>query len=154
MSKRRPIEYRTTSTGCIEITSHITKVKGYTRIRRNGKQVLAHRAAYEDAFGPIPEGMLVCHKCDNRACVNPDHFFLGTHADNLRDMVEKNRQAKHELHGRSKLTEADVVYIRSVCKAGGSGRGKTQPFSQHGLARTFGVTPSLIGSIVSGRIWR
>lgn len=79
------------SSGCWEYTGHIM-ASGYGRLSFGGNHnYLAHRLAYKLTFGSIPDGMLVCHKCDNRKCINPDHLFLGTHLDNTFDMLLKNR---------------------------------------------------------------
>ena len=92
--------------------------KGYGSFRigsqKNGtrKNVSAHRIAYQMAVGPIPRNLCVLHHCDNPPCVNPAHLFLGTKADNSRDMVSKGRQAKGMRNGSAKLTEIDVMAIR------------------------------------------
>lgn len=65
---------------------------GYGMVKRNNKISLAHRASYELYCEEISDGMIVCHKCDNRSCVNPDHLFLGSYKDNTRDMIEKGRR--------------------------------------------------------------
>jgi hypothetical protein len=80
-----------TKTGCLEYTGFIT-LSGYGRLRNNGKKCLAHRLAYENTFGKIPSGLLVCHKCDNPKCVNLKHLFLGTNKDNFHDSVKKGRR--------------------------------------------------------------
>lgn len=71
---------------------------GYGRINILGEIIGTHRFSYERFIGPIPEGMLVCHKCDTRCCVNPDHFFLGDHAANGRDASQKGRLCAGQRH--------------------------------------------------------
>lgn len=82
------------NTGCQLWTGSTTSRsvgKGYGVIKVSGRMCLAHRISYSANVGAIPEGMLVCHKCDTPACVNPDHLFVGTHSDNNRDTVKKGR---------------------------------------------------------------
>jgi hypothetical protein len=112
------------------------------------KSEAAHRLAYERAFGPIPEGLAVCHRCDNRACVRPEHLFLGTWKDNSEDMVRKGRSNKGERHGNSKLTEEQVREIRRLYIPRDPERGATP------LARRFGVTVGAIDDVARGVIWK
>jgi hypothetical protein len=79
------------SNGCWNYTAYKNDL-GYGRLRSNGKQVLAHRLSYESFHGALPKELLVCHKCDNPSCVNPDHLFLGTNTDNIRDSINKGRR--------------------------------------------------------------
>ncbi|MFZ4539333.1 HNH endonuclease signature motif containing protein [Propionivibrio sp.] len=110
---------------------------GHGRFRVSGKMLVASRVSYQLFIGEIPENMLVCHKCDVRSCVNPDHLFVGTYQDNYDDMVEKGRErkAKGENSGVSKLTDMQVKEIRN---------GKE---SLRTLAKTLGVSYGHIGKI-------
>jgi hypothetical protein len=110
--------------------------KGYGQFKLDGKMRLAHRVSYEMHTGPIPVGMSVCHQCDNKACINPSHFFLGTNLDNVADKVAKGRQTRH------KLTEADVLAIRAA-----------NGVSQKELAAQFGVSNGLISGIRTRKVW-
>lgn len=110
--------------------------EGYGLIKVRGRIIRAHRAAYEDLVGPIPAGKLVCHKCDVRSCINPDHLFTGTVADNARDMGRKGRQHL------SRLTAANVLEIRA------------SDLSAATLAKAFGVHPVTIRDIRRRHTWR
>lgn len=87
---------------------------GYGVSWLDGKWIRVHRKVYIQTFGPIPSNLVVRHICDNRSCVNPEHLVLGTHKQNSLDMVERNRQAKGEQVGTSKLTTEIVSMIRSM----------------------------------------
>ena len=80
-----------TPSGCLEFQGYCDS-NGYGQISINDKTHLAHRVAFEQAHGPIPKGLVICHRCDNPSCCNPEHLFLGTHADNVADKVSKGRQ--------------------------------------------------------------
>lgn len=121
-----------------------TSPQGYGFIKRkDGAQLRAHRVAYELAVGAIPDGMFVCHRCDNPRCVRPGHLFLGSHAENMADMVIKGRSArlKGGLNGSAKLEPEAIVTIRS--SAG----------SYLQIARLFGVSPSAVGMIKRRERW-
>ena len=129
---------------CWEWTAGKTS-RDYGEFRLNGKMVYAHRLAWSLRYKrKIPEGMYICHHCDNKGCVNPRHLFLGTQADNMRDAVEKGRIAQGEDHGRSKLTKAQVILIKKIYPA----------VSQRLLARVFGISNQQISNIVNGKMWQ
>lgn len=106
----------------------------------------AHRFAYESTYGYIPDGILVCHKCDNPRCVRPDHLFLGTPLENTADMISKGRKAIGSNVGGAKLTKEQVVQIISECKIAN--------LSIPDIAKKYGVVPTTIQAIKYGRSWK
>jgi hypothetical protein len=114
-------------------------------IRKDYKYRQTHRLSWEMAFGPIPEGLHVLHKCDIPRCLNPDHLFLGTQADNVRDCVAKGRHGDKHSRRTNKLNPTKVRAIRMMLA-----RGTTQS----AIAKKYGVRQTLISSIKVGRIWK
>lgn len=115
---------------------------GYGCIYLNKRQTLAHRTSYEIFVSDVPSGFFVCHACDNKLCVNPEHLFVGTHADNMLDMTKKGRGSVGERRPRSVLTPAIVRLILS----------SSLPNTR--LAAEFGVTHQTIWDIRHRRVWR
>lgn len=132
---------------CIEWTG-ATNGTGYgkTKVKIDGRWRFfsVHRRAWELMRGPIPDGMLVCHTCDNPICFNVEHLFLGTHKDNSHDMARKHRNRSGSDHHNSKINEEIAHEIRVAYRLGAI----TQK-----LADLFGVAGSNISQIVSGRRW-
>lgn len=121
---------------------------GYGTFQLQAKQSkLAHRVCWQITNGEIPDGISVCHRCDNPACVNPAHLFLGTHLDNMRDMFAKGRRtaAHGNRHHWSKLCSCAVMAIRALASEG---------VSQRDLARRFGVSRNCARSIIHGETWK
>ncbi len=100
-------------TGCWEYQANFY-YNGYAHIKFKNKTYNAHRFSYELHNGPICDDLCVLHKCDNRKCINPEHLFLGSRDDNMKDMVSKNRQAKGISNGSSKLSEQEVIEIKII----------------------------------------
>ena len=106
----------------------------------------AHRVAWRLTYGNIPEGVYVLHKCDTPSCVRPDHLFLGTQADNMRDAKEKGRTCRGEDHPGHRLTEQQAQDIRLLVQAGGD--------SHETIARRFGISRRLVGMIARRERWK
>jgi hypothetical protein len=106
--------------------------------------VLAHRASWQMEHGDIPSGVVVCHRCDNRRCVRPEHLFLGTQLDNVRDCVAKGRSSRGERSGTALLTLDSVRTIRTALAAGER---------HHDIASRFGVARQTVTNISTGHRW-
>lgn len=135
------------NSGCWLWVGHLTAA-GYGKIgggKAVAKAVFAHRYSFERVNGPIPAGMHVCHRCDVRMCVNPDHLWLGTCADNHADRDRKGRQARGVSNSNAKFTEEDVRSIRLAHQLG------EKPYA---LSRRWGVSPSTIHNIVDRKTWK
>lgn len=128
---------------------------GYGRMLVGDKLMKAHRVSYMINVGPIADGLCVCHRCDVPACVNPDHLFLGTHAENMADMVAKGRPRKARVweprlgseHSRAKLTESIVANLRMRLAAG-------EKFHQGREAERLGVAQTVLSRALIGATWK
>ena len=129
---------------CWEWTGTIEN-HGYARIGAGENRKLAHRLCWEIVYGPIPDGMCVCHKCDNPGCVNPNHLFLGTQLENMQDREQKGRTARGSANGKAKLNAEQVKEIRKRYQAGGI------TYKQLGL--DYEVSKEAIQGIVKRRRW-
>ena len=118
--------------------------KDWDRYGIFSSSIKAHRFSYKLHNGEIPKGLSVLHSCDNPSCVNPEHLFLGTHRDNMKDRYNKNRQAKGESNGNSKLTEKDVLEIKRLKGV----------MTLKEIGKIYSVDLSVIGNIFNNKIWK
>jgi len=121
-----------------------TSFGGYGSMTSHNKRKNTHRVMYELVNGPIPEGKVIMHTCDNPACINPAHLRTGTLSENMEDCVRKNRlnNPKGETHFRSKFTSKDIIKIRN------------SEYTNRKLAAAYGVTHSTIAAIKNNKTWR
>lgn len=112
--------------------------KGYGQLWWDNKNHKAHRLSWRARNGAVPSGMSVLHRCDNPACINPDHLFIGSQKDNLADMARKGR------HGLARLVREDIPVIRRLVA---EGRTLVE------VAKRYNVTPETIGYIKNHKIW-
>jgi len=129
------------NTGCWLWTGKMDAY-GYGQMHDRPVYLKAHRVAYTEFIGPIPEGMHVCHKCDMPLCVNPRHLWLGTASQNHMDRAMKGRSARGERVGSAKLNAAKITAIRS---ANGT---------IYELAAAFGISPQTISKVKRRELWR
>jgi hypothetical protein len=139
-----PIDKKT----CLEWQRYRDKA-GYGHKRFRGKDMLAHRVAWIQAYGPIPMGMNVLHRCDNPPCVNPLHLFLGSQVDNIKDCKAKGRISRASRnvgakHGNSKIQEQTAVKIKMLYGV----------VSPHKIGKALGMNPSSIHDIMTGKNWK
>lgn len=129
----------------------LKRPNGYGYFTANKVLYSAHREVYKLKKGDIPNGLIVLHTCDNPPCVNPEHLILGTSKDNSEDMVRKGRSNKGEDRYNSKLTNIDVLEIRSIYRNVKYGK-RTK--MRHILAEEFNVSPVTIKFVVENRNWK
>jgi len=150
--KRKPIEQRfwakvkkDCENDCWEWEASCN-IHGYGQFRIDAKMVLAHRFSYELHYEKIPENMCILHSCDNTRCCNPVHLSIGTHNDNMQDMLSKNRKAttKGSLNGKSKLNEDQVLVIKNKLNLGER---------NIDIAKEYDVCVDAISKIKTGKTW-
>ncbi len=132
-------------TGCHNFRGCKVGPMGYGQLTRGDgsrKRINAHCAAWEVAYGPIPDGQKVCHRCDNPRCVNPTHLFLGTQAENIHDSIQKGR---YNVFGRQKLNAEQVQQIRAL---------SAQGMRNIDIAPLFGIARNTVSGILHGSSWR
>lgn len=141
MPKKGKIELSETPSGCLEVTSHAQHRGWYPVVYHHSTYWTVPRLIWTECFGDIPDGMCVCHKCDNPKCANPEHLFLGTKGQNNADKATKGRVVG-ERNPNSKLSLKDVLFIKAHPKVSGAE-----------FARRFKVTRQAIYHIFKERTW-
>jgi len=134
---------------CWNWTAHLSG--GYGQLKIEGEMVSAHRYAWSSVNGPVPDSMMILHKCDNKLCCNPEHLYCGTAKDNMRDKSRRCRMPSIPPEvlgaGMVKLHEGEIWLIRKLWKEG------KQFLTQTKIAKMFKVTQSTISHIVNSTSW-
>lgn len=120
----------------------------YGKFSTVAKRWMAHQFSWTLNRGPIPDGFRVLHRCDNTHCVRPDHLFLGTQADNVADMVAKERHSRGESNGHSSLTEKQVRWIRHTYVKG------SKQFGSKAIGKILGVSYVAVLKVIYGQTWK
>ena len=141
--RAKPIIYLMAASGCWICVTH-KQGNGYPQIEHRGRRKYVHRFVFEDAYGPVPHGINVCHSCDNPPCINPEHLYLGTQADNCADASKRGRTTIGEKNRHAKLTCADVEAVRAAAGTA----------TQKIIAEQFGISRRTVGQVIHRDTWR
>lgn len=127
-------------TPCWVWNRQVINPSGYGALKFHQKAIKAHRAVYSEFVGPIPDGLFVLHKCDVRLCVNPEHLFLGTNDDNMKDMVAKGRARSNR-----KWPDEDIRKAKAMIRGG---------MTQSEVSKDTGIARSLLSLVMSGKLYK
>jgi len=116
---------------------------GYGRMMIDRHNYRTHRLTYIETYGSIPEGLIICHRCNNPSCCNPNHLYAGTIRENSQQCTKEGRRVSGEKHYKTILSDKDILKIRSLYSTG--------TFSQRELGRMFGVTQAAIWYIINNK---
>jgi hypothetical protein len=140
-------KFEVTNTGCFNVTFKARAV-GYGSIKHNGKNIGAHRLSYmlANEIDELDKSEFVCHKCDNRLCINPEHLFLGSHSDNMKDAAKKDRIPilRNKPENR-RLSRSQAIQVKKLLRKG---------VSQIEIARKFNVSRHVVYGIASGETYK